>query len=190
MDINLLKDGLLLLIIVVANIIDWRTTKIPNLLTFPAAFCGIILNYMSADISGALMACTGWFLAAFIVVFLGNLPMGPGGAHGGIGMGDAKLLAAVGAFLGPKSVLIVILYFCIFFGLMSCVALAPKVPWKQLMVFLKTAIFDGDTSSVKLDTTKLLEQRKATMPISLAILAGTVATIFFEQQTLVFFGLH
>jgi prepilin peptidase CpaA len=188
MDIVLFKNSLLLLIILVAVIIDWRTTKIPNLLTFPAAAIGIILNYVIADWHGALMACAGWLLAALIVVFLGNLPLGPGGASGGIGMGDAKLLAAIGAFLGPKSVLLVIIYFCLFFGLMSCVALATKVPWKQLAVLVSTAIFDGDTSGINIDTTKLTEQRKASMPISLAILAGALITICFENQTLAFLG--
>lgn len=115
--------------------------------------------------------------------------MGPGVASG-IGMGDAKLLAAVGAFLGPKSVLLVILCFCIFFGLISCLALAIKVPWKQVIAWLKQKIFDGDTSGMTIDTSKLAEQRKAPIPISLAILGGTLLSMGFDKQILAFFGFY
>ncbi len=189
MDLTSFKIVFLLLIILVAIIIDWRTAKIPNLLTFPAAVCGIVLNYIIGDVHGALMACGGWLLAALIVFLLGSLPMGPG-MSGGIGMGDAKLLAAIGAFLGPKSALITIFYFCFFFGLMSCIVLATKVPWKQVAHFVSKKIFDGDTSDITIDSTKLAEQRKAPIPISLAILLGTLMTIFFENQTLAFLGFH
>ena len=102
MDIVFFKQVLLLMLIMVAVAIDWRTTKIPNLLTFPGALGGVILNYIAADWQGALMACAGWFIAALVTVFLGNLPLGPGTRVSGIGMGDAKLLAMVGAFWGKK----------------------------------------------------------------------------------------
>jgi hypothetical protein len=73
---------------------------------------------------------------------------------------------------------------------MSCIILATKVPWRQVGVLVSTAIFEGDISQLTIDTTKLAEQRKAPMPISLAILAATLVTIYFEPQTLAFLGLH
>ena len=190
MNINLesINHYLLLAVIVVCIIIDWRTTKIPNIVTFPAAACGVILNFMSGSWHGALMAALGWFIAVALTIILGNLPIA-GSKSGGIGMGDVKLLGAVGAFLGPKSALISIFYFCLSFGILSCLMLATKVPWKQVGIFVSTAIFDGDTSNVRLDTTKLNAQRRSPMPISICILIGAALAIYFRTQTLAFFGL-
>jgi len=188
MDLIFFNHALLLLIITVAIVIDWRTTKIPNLLTFPAAICGIILNFLTGGWHGALMSAFAWLLGAVLTVILGNLPI-RSGSSGGIGMGDAKLLAAVGAFLGPKSAIMAVFYFCIFFGLQSCLVLATKVPWKQVGTMISTAIFDGDISGVKLDTSKLSEQRKTPIPISFAILLATTVTIVFREETLHLAGL-
>jgi prepilin peptidase CpaA len=189
MDLHFFSHALLLLIIVVAIVIDWRTTKIPNWLTFSAAICGIIINFSIGSWHGALMSLLGWLLGAVLTVILGNLPIGTTSSSGGIGMGDAKLLAAVGAFLGPKSAIMAVFYFCLFFGLQSCLVLATKVPWKQVGTLVSTAIFEGDISNVKLDTAKFSEQRKSAIPISLAILIATMVTILFKHQTLHIFGL-
>ena len=68
--------------------------------------------------------------------------------------------------------------------------LATKIPWRQVRVLVTTAITDGDISGLTIDTTKLTEQRKAPIPISIAVLAATAMTIFYLPQTLAFFGLH
>ncbi len=188
-DLIFLNHALLLIVIVIATIIDWRTTKIPNLLTFPAAICGIILNFLTGGWHGALMSAFGWLLAAILAVVLGNLPIGSS-SSGGIGMGDAKLLAAVGAFLGPKSAIMSVFYFCLFFGLQSCLALAIKLPWKQMGILVSAAIFEGDVSGVKLDLAKFSEQRKSPIPASVAILAAVIVTILFREETLRLAGLH
>lgn len=189
MDLIFVNHALLFLIMSVAIVIDWRTTKIPNLLTFPAAICGIILNFLTGGWHGALMAICGWLLGAVLTVILGNLPIGSASGSGGIGMGDAKLLAAAGAFLGPKSAVMCVFYFCIFFGLQSCLVLATKVPWKQVGTMVSTAIFDGDVSGVKLNTTEFNQQLKSPIPASLAILVATAITILFREQTLRLAGL-
>ncbi len=98
MNLVFINHTLLLVIVIIAIIIDWRTTKIPNWLTFPAAACGIILNFLVEGWHGALMAAAGWLLAAVVSAVLGNLPLGAASKGGGFGMGDVKLLAAVGAF--------------------------------------------------------------------------------------------
>lgn len=86
----------------VACVTDLRTRRIPNVLTFGAALAGLAFQFATGGVSGLGQAALGWLLGA--VVFL--LPF----ALGGLGGGDVKLLAALGAWLGPADAMWLVLY--------------------------------------------------------------------------------
>lgn len=69
----------------------WR--RIPNSLTFPAFFAALILRIYFQGWLGLGLALSGAVLAPTLLLIM----------HGGrgIGMGDLKLAAAVGAIVGP-----------------------------------------------------------------------------------------
>jgi prepilin peptidase CpaA len=98
-------------IAVIAVICDLHSRRIPNLLTFGAAFAGIAIHGYYSGISGVTSALIGWVAGAaiFFPVF----------ALGGMGGGDIKLLGAMGAWLGPGPALIVALYTGIAGGVMA-----------------------------------------------------------------------
>ncbi len=73
---------------------DLRARRIPNAVTGPGILVGLLLNTALLGASGLLHSVTG-FAAAAIVLFL---PF----ALGGIGGGDVKMMAAVGALAGPR----------------------------------------------------------------------------------------
>lgn len=78
--------------------IDYRTKRIPNWLTVPAALAGLIYSSLMPHGMGTL-----WSLAGFGVgLSLLLLPW----ILGGGGMGDVKMLAALGAWLGPLGILV------------------------------------------------------------------------------------
>jgi prepilin signal peptidase PulO-like enzyme (type II secretory pathway) len=187
MSLETVSQVVLFVFVLACVIIDVRTTKIPNLLTFPAAALGVIFSYFLHGWDGVGQAAMGWALAAVITVVIGNLPIGSH-AGGGIGMGDAKMLAAIGAFLGVKAILIVFLYFCLCFGAMSAIFMMRTLPWKQVFAAIRAIAFGADPDAVKIDTTKFQEARKAPIPISVAIAVGTAVGQLFQQQTLAFMG--
>jgi prepilin peptidase CpaA len=85
-----------LAIAVVACVTDLRTGRIPNLLTFGGAVAALFFHAVVGRGDGLADAGLGWL--AGVVIF--GLPF----ALGGLGGGDVKLLAAIGAWIGPESV--------------------------------------------------------------------------------------
>ena len=72
---------------------DLRTRRIPNVLTFSAAAAAVVFHGVTAGLTGVGHSLSG--LAVGLVIFL------PLFALRGLGGGDVKLLAALGAWMGP-----------------------------------------------------------------------------------------
>ena len=108
-----------------ACVTDLRSRRIPNGLTFGAAAAALVYHSIAAGSEGAVLAVLGWFIGALLFFPLFALR--------GMGAGDVKLLAAIGASLGPAMVLWVAVYASIAGG-----ALALVVALSQ--GYLRTAI--------------------------------------------------
>jgi prepilin peptidase CpaA len=75
-------------------VIDVRTRRIPNAISVTALVIGASMNWAFFGASGLLSSISG----AAVMVGMLLLPF----ALGGLGGGDVKMMAAVGAFLGPQ----------------------------------------------------------------------------------------
>lgn len=80
----------------IACVTDVSSRRVPNVVTFGAAVVGIVLHGVLSGPRGVLFALAGWGLG--LLLFL------PLFALRGLGGGDVKLLAAFGAFVGPRLV--------------------------------------------------------------------------------------
>jgi prepilin peptidase CpaA len=89
-------------IAVVACMTDLRRRRIPNILTLGGAVAGLVFSVVTAGGNGAITSLEGWALG--LVLWL------PFYALRGMGAGDVKLLACVGAWVGPAAVLHVAIY--------------------------------------------------------------------------------
>jgi prepilin peptidase CpaA len=76
---------------------DLRWSRIPNWLTFSAMGMGLVVHGWIGGLQGALSSLTGLGVGMGLFV----LPY----ACSAIGAGDVKLMAAIGAILGPAGVL-------------------------------------------------------------------------------------
>ena len=91
---------------------DVRTGKVFNKLTYPALAAGLLLHLLPAlggrglgFALGGIAAGAGVLLVPFLVGEFRRTPA--------VGGGDVKLLAVVGAFLGPRAAFHVLFYTCL-----------------------------------------------------------------------------
>ena len=118
----------LLLPFLIAVWISWgdlRTRKIPNYLTFGAALAGLAFNFIFAGWGGLADGVLGLFLGFGLLI----LPY----ILGGMGAGDVKALAALGAWLGPKGTLYLFIYMGLAGGVMALAVLAWNgILWQKI----------------------------------------------------------
>jgi prepilin peptidase CpaA len=95
----------------VACVTDLRSRRIPNVLTAGAAVAGLLAHAATGGVSGGLTSLAGLVvgMALFLPFFL----------LGGMGAGDVKLLAALGAWLGPGQVFWLAIYASLIGGVLA-----------------------------------------------------------------------
>jgi prepilin peptidase CpaA len=138
-DLIVLSASFFLFLICVT---DTLYSKIPNLCNFLLIILGFGLNSYQAGFAGTGMALLGLVtgLGLFLVPFL----------LGGMGAGDVKALAALGALLGPGNIFQVFLYTAIFGGMMGVLHyLAAGKLWEKLLILAGTVRMGGMPGVVK-----------------------------------------
>src|SRR4051812_18773227 len=78
--------------LIVAALIDGWQLKVPNWLTFPMVLSGLVYNTVAFGWEGLLASVLGMIVGLALLM--------PAYAIGGMGAGDVKLLAGVGAWVG------------------------------------------------------------------------------------------
>jgi prepilin peptidase CpaA len=89
----------LIALVIIGAWSDLRTRKIPNSITASGAVVGLVLHGFYGGFYGAIQSVAGaaFGLAIFLALY----------AAGGMGAGDVKLFAAVGAFTGPRALVLI-----------------------------------------------------------------------------------
>ena len=90
-------DMAVLLVGLVACVTDLKSRRIPNVLTFGASGAALVFWTWSAGAAGLGLSVAGWAVGCALFV--------PWFMLGGMGAGDVKLLAALGAWVGPRDAL-------------------------------------------------------------------------------------
>lgn len=90
-DVAVVVVGLL------ACVTDLTSRRIPNVLTFGASGAALVFWTWTAGVSGLGLSLAGWAVGCALFA--------PWFVLGGMGAGDVKLLAALGAWVGPRDAL-------------------------------------------------------------------------------------
>jgi prepilin peptidase CpaA len=156
-----------------AAAIDLRTRRIPNLLTFGAAACAIAFHTVASGLSGGGYALAGWLVGT--VIFF------PVFALRGMGAGDVKLVAALGAWLGPLGALYVAAGSAIAGGLIALVVMLHArylgTAYKNVLLLLTHWRVAGIRP---LATMTLAGSRGPRLAYAVPILIGTMGAIWLR----------
>jgi prepilin peptidase CpaA len=163
-----------LVIALTACILDLRTSRIPNWLTFGGSAIGLLAAAFLGGTAGAELHLLGWSVG--LVIFL------PVFVLGGLGAGDVKLMACLGAWLGPIGVLWTALYAAIAGGILALlVSIATGYArqafrniWNLLLEWFFTGIHP--VPALTLD-----EGRGPRLAYALPIAAGALVTIWLRM---------
>lgn len=166
-----------LVTVCIAAVIDARTRKIPNWLTFPGALLALIMQFaLNQNWHGLLIGTQGWLAGAALVLvssltprIIGRYKQGP------IGFGDVKLMAMVGAWLGPLEVCLAFYFFCLFYGLFAGIKLLRALPWNKLTALGAAGV--GALTAEELEKFKTM--MRSHIPLGPAIALGTLSAILF-----------
>jgi prepilin peptidase CpaA len=135
--------------VVVCCVVDVRTRRIPNVISGPAVVVGILLNTLFFGLPGLAGSLAG--VAVIVAILLAPF------ALGGLGGGDVKMMAAVGAFLGPRLAVYGLLVGMILGGVVMIVhlarigRLAEKVTKLRAMVFSAAVLRSVDPLRMAVD---------------------------------------
>ncbi|HEY4682363.1 MAG TPA: A24 family peptidase [Candidatus Acidoferrales bacterium] len=111
-----------LVVAVGAGWLDWRSRRIPNWLTLPAFVFGVAANTVAVGWEGTKFALAGAGVALGLLLPLVVLR--------GLGAGDWKLMGALGAYLGPKQILFILLGTIFITGMMALVQITRQKRWR------------------------------------------------------------
>ena len=89
--------------LIVLAIIDIKTMTLPNLITYPLIFLGITFNALSSQSLTSLTESILGAILGYFFIWATNKIYLLITDKNGIGMGDAKLLASIGALLGTPA---------------------------------------------------------------------------------------
>ena len=167
------QHSVVVALVVLASITDVRTRRIPNVLTCGAAIAALLFHVGTAGTSGLTTSIGGWMLGAalFFPVF----------ALRGMGAGDVKLLAAVGAWLGPLPVAWVALVTTIAGGVVALVVSLAHGYLRTAVTNLLMLLMHWRISGIQpLPAVTLEGGRGPRLAYAVPIAIGTVTTLWLK----------
>lgn len=160
-------NTLLFLVLLICLITDLKHRKIYNKVLFPALLLALLLQPVLFGIDGV----KSFFLGLLLGFGLLLIPY----LMGGMGAGDVKLLAVIGAIKGPAFVLVTAFYMALIGGLIGiAIILFQKGIFKKLYYALSSMRYGMQLLKPDRDT------MKRTYPYGVAIVGGACMSFFLN----------
>jgi len=160
------------IVLVVAAVIDGKILKVPNWLTFPFIITGWIHWTIEGGwgTDGLLLSLMGTFVGMMLLLVLRNV--------GGMGAGDVKLLAGVGAWLGTEVTLYAFAATAITGGIMAAIMIWRSGQWEKHFAMAHRILNEWKTVRKPKELAAIARERKPTMyllPYGIPMAIGSIA---------------
>ena len=160
---------LLFIIVVIAAIFDWRERRVPNWLTLPGLVVSIALNWFLYETPGLWMSFKGLGIALLIYFPLFMIR--------GMGAGDVKLMAAVGAATGWQNWLGIFFLTAIFGGVSAILLILLRKRSKatlQNMALIASSLMNRQSPHEVSPELDVKSESGLRLPHAIAIAFGTI----------------
>jgi prepilin peptidase CpaA len=166
-----IAEGCAVLTVIAACVTDVSRSRIPNVLTFAAAALAIVFHAIVPGGLGVMHAALGLTvgLAVFFPLF----------ALGAMGAGDVKLMAAIGAWIGWKSIVMVALYGSVAGGILALLFALRRNYLRTALGNIRMLAQYWWVAGIKpLPELTLESKNSVRMPYALAIATGLAVTLW------------
>jgi len=168
---------LVAIVLIVAAWIDGKELRVPNWLTYSMVLAGLVYNAYVGGWGGL-----GWALTGMVVGLLCLLPLY---SVGGMGAGDVKLMAGIGAWLGGWVTFQAFLVTCVVGGVMALwMVVRRQAFFKHYGQFL-TIVDEFKTIKNPAKLSEIAAERKPRMlllPYGIPICIGSIAFFLYHYK--------
>ncbi|MFO1021952.1 MAG: prepilin peptidase [Planctomycetales bacterium] len=165
------------IVLIVAAYIDGKELRVPNWLTYSMVFSGLIFNALTGGWSGL-----GWALVGMVVGLATLMPLY---SVGGMGAGDVKLMAGIGAWLGPLVTFYAFLATAVVGGLMAVVMVQRRQAFFKHFGNFLLILDEFKTVKNPVELSKIAAVRKPTMlllPYGIPICIGSIGFFLYHYK--------
>lgn len=167
----MILDILLVMVFIICCTTDLMVRKIYNIVIFPFLLCTFLLHFILGGLSGLGTSLLGFISGIAILI----IPFG----LGGIGAGDVKLLALIGAIKGSVFAVNTALYMFVIGGVIALIKIATHREtisfFRSIFGFL-AGLARGYYCKLEFPKTPFLKK----FPYSTAIAGGALINLIFK----------
>lgn len=176
MTLNTMTEICVALLVAAACVTDVRRRRIPNWLTLSGVMTGLVMHAVTRGFAGLRLSLEGMLVGfgAYAVLYCLRA----------MGAGDVKLMAAVGAIVGPAGWLSVFVATSLAAGVLSLVAVLFKGRLRETLWnawFIVTELLHFRAPFQSRSDLSVKDSRSLKMPHGVAIAAGTAAVLLMAR---------
>lgn len=172
----MLLNIILVMVLIICFVTDLKQQRIYNKVIFPALITALLFHLAASGLDGLKLSLTGMLAGMGLLIIPYLL--------GGIGAGDVKLLALIGAIKGSSFVLNTALYMAVIGGIIALVIIvsngALMKVLKQLWLWIYSLVC-GIKCRLEFPTSTFLKK----YPYGVAIVGGALICLIFKEARII-----